>query len=56
MKEFEVTASDPARLFRPSFQLIEEEKFRKTACPNLLSLEASLKKKILEYEKGSNLE
>ena len=51
MKDFEISASDPKRLFRPSFQLVEEETFRKTCLPSLLKLEADLKKKILSYEK-----
>lgn len=42
MKAFEVSASDPARLFQPSFRLLQEEKFRKTAVPSLLRLEEKL--------------
>ena len=42
MKDFEITARDPKRLFRPSFQLLEEEKFRKNSLPNLLRLEAKI--------------
>jgi hypothetical protein len=49
MRTFEVSASDPARLFRSSFQLMQEEKFRKTALPNLLALEAKLKLQLTEY-------
>ena len=49
---FEVSASDPKRLFRPSFQLIEEEKFRKTCYPNLFKLEAKLIASIIEFEKS----
>jgi len=49
MREFEVSASDPARLFRSSFQLLQEEKFRKTALPNLLALESKLKGQLTEY-------
>ncbi len=45
MEEFEVKAKDPKRLFRSSFQLNKEEKFRKTAYPNLLAME----KNILDY-------
>lgn len=36
---FEEQASDPKRLFRSSFQLISEERFRKMAVPTLLRLE-----------------
>ena len=43
MKAFEVSASDPARLFQPSFRLLQEEKFRKSAIPNLLRLEGRLR-------------
>ena len=43
MREFEKSASDPARLFRSSFQLLQEEKFRKTALPSLLNIEGQLK-------------
>lgn len=42
MKRFEVSASDPARLFRSSFQLNQEERFRKTAYPTLMRLEREL--------------
>lgn len=49
MRDFEKSASDPARLFRPSFQLLQEEKFRKTALPTLLNLEAKLQSKLREY-------
>eukprot|EP00842_Homolaphlyctis_polyrhiza_P005346 jgi/Hompol1/5812/HPOL_000729-RA len=50
MKEFETTASDPKRLFRPSFQLNEEEKFRKTCYPTLIKMEAHLRQAITQYE------
>ncbi|KAJ3061160.1 hypothetical protein HDU98_002951 [Podochytrium sp. JEL0797] len=50
MREFEVSASDPKRLFRSSFQLVEEERFRKTCVPSLLKLEEELKKIVLVYE------
>ena len=56
IKLFEVSASDPRRLFRPSFQLIEEEKFRKTCYPNLFKLESKLIDSIKEYEKNENQE
>lgn len=53
MKDFELTASDPKRLFRPSFQLIEEEKFRKTCLPTLTKMESNLIFLIMKYEQGS---
>jgi hypothetical protein len=55
MKDFEKTASDKQRLFTNSFQLIQEEKFRKTCLPNLIKLEAKLITLINNYEKGFNL-
>jgi hypothetical protein len=42
MKDFECKASDPKRLFAPSFRLLYEEKFRKNAYPNLLKLEKKI--------------
>lgn len=50
MKDFEVTASDPARLFRSSFQLNQEERFRKTALPTLLSIERKLFEECSKFE------
>lgn len=50
MREFEKSASDPARLFRSSFQLLQEEKFRKSALPSLLSLESQLKAQLSEFK------
>ena len=50
MREFEKSASDPARLFRSSFQLLQEEKFRKSAFPSLLKLENHLKMQLNEYK------
>lgn len=50
MKDFEVTASDPARLFRSSFQLNQEEKFRKSALPTLLSIEKKLFVECAQFE------
>lgn len=50
MKDFEVTASDPARLFRSSFQLNQEEKFRKTALPTLLGIEKRLHEECSRFE------
>ncbi|KAK9765339.1 hypothetical protein K7432_006407 [Basidiobolus ranarum] len=54
MIQFEKTASDPRRLFRSSFQLNQEEKWRKTAYPNLLKFEELLINAILEYELEEN--
>ncbi|KAI8811109.1 hypothetical protein BJ742DRAFT_798248 [Cladochytrium replicatum] len=48
--DFEKSAKDPRRLFRSSFQLVEEEKFRKTCFPTLLKIEEGLKKSISSYE------
>lgn len=50
MREFEKSASDPARLFRSSFQLLQEEKFRKTALPNLLNIENQLKGFLTDFK------
>jgi hypothetical protein len=50
MKEFESKASDPARLFRSSFQLNQEEKFRKTAYPTLLKVESELTDSLANYQ------
>ncbi|KAI8910441.1 hypothetical protein EDD86DRAFT_270030, partial [Gorgonomyces haynaldii] len=50
MQNFEKTASDPKRLFRPSFQLLEEEKFRKTCYPTLLKLESQLFQLLDKYQ------
>ena len=49
MNEFEKIASDPKRLFKSSFQLNREEKFRKNAFPSLLKLETELIDKLKEY-------
>ncbi|KAJ3323376.1 carboxypeptidase C prc1 [Boothiomyces sp. JEL0866] len=54
IKQFEITASDPKRLFQPSFQLLEEEKFRKTCFPSLLKLEGELKISIELYQQNGN--
>lgn len=51
MINFEKSASDPKRLFKSSFQLLDEEKFRKTAYPTLLSIESKLVKDIDEFER-----
>ncbi|KAJ3274398.1 hypothetical protein HDV01_003002 [Terramyces sp. JEL0728] len=52
IQQFEATASDPKRLFKPSFQLLEEEKFRKSCFPSLLKLEAQLKTCIGTYQQN----
>lgn len=52
MTEFEVLASDPKRLFKSSFQLISEEKFRNSAYPSLLKIEEALFDKIDAYEEN----
>lgn len=52
MKLFETTASDPRRLFKPSFRLVQEEKFRKTCFPNLMKLETSIVKKVKQFQNG----
>jgi hypothetical protein len=52
MMDFEKSASDPRRLFRSSFQLLEEEKFRKTCYPTLLKMEERLSKLLNDWEKG----
>lgn len=50
MIEFEKIASDPRRLFKSSFQLLSEERFRKNAAPTLFRTERELLERILEYE------
>lgn len=50
MTEFEKLASDPRRLFKSSFQLNTEEKFRSNAYPNLLNMEKNLIDKLDSYE------
>lgn len=50
MKEFEVSAKDPNRLFGPSFRLMEEEKFRRSAYPNLVRLEAEICEGLLAFK------
>ncbi|KAI7825223.1 microtubule associated protein-domain-containing protein [Gamsiella multidivaricata] len=51
MISFEHTARDPKRLFQSSFQLVEEEKFRRRAYPTLLKLESTLIQTIEKFEK-----
>ncbi|KAF9136913.1 hypothetical protein BGX30_010713 [Mortierella sp. GBA39] len=50
MIAFEQTARDPKRLFQSSFQLVEEEKFRRRAYPTLLKLESTLLNAIIKFE------
>lgn len=50
MTEFEKSASDPRRLFKSSFQLNIEEKFRNSAYPSLLKMEDALLEEINSYE------
>ncbi|KAG0055775.1 hypothetical protein BGZ83_007500 [Gryganskiella cystojenkinii] len=50
MIAFEQTAKDPKRLFQSSFQLNEEEKFRRRAYPTLLKLESTLMDAIEKFE------
>ncbi|KAJ3112990.1 hypothetical protein HDU96_003913 [Phlyctochytrium bullatum] len=50
LKDFEKSASDPQRLFQPSFRLLEEEKFRKTGVPTLLAKEEKLRKAVAAFE------
>lgn len=52
MTEFEILASDPKRLFKSSFQLNSEEKFRNSAYPSLLKIEESLFDKIESFEEN----
>lgn len=54
MKDFERTASDPARLFRSSFQLNQEERFRKNAFPTLLTMEKRLVADLMAFESETN--
>lgn len=42
MREFEVSAADPNRLFGSSFRLNQEERFRKAAYPTLVKIEGDL--------------
>lgn len=51
MIEFEKIASDPRRLFKSSFQLLSEERFRKSAAPTLFRTERELLDRIVEYER-----
>lgn len=52
MTEFEKIASDPKRLFKSSFQLNSEEKFRNNAYPSLLKMEESILELIEKFEKN----
>ena len=53
MVDFEKTASDPKRLFQSSFQLLEEERWRKTCFPTLLMLDDALVQAVQEFERVS---
>jgi hypothetical protein len=53
MQVFEKTASDPARLFAPSFRLVQEERFRKSAVPNLRRLEQRLLHELDKFEQDA---
>lgn len=55
MIAFEQTARDPKRLFQSSFQLVEEEKFRRRAYPTLLKLESTLLNAIIKFEQGKSV-
>ncbi|KAI8851963.1 hypothetical protein BC829DRAFT_414830 [Chytridium lagenaria] len=48
--KFEQDASDPDRLFKASFRLLEEEKFRKASVPILLKMETTLRGLVQEFE------
>lgn len=50
MLVFEKSASDPARLFAPSFRLVQEEKFRRSALPTLRRLEQKLLLEMDQWE------
>ncbi|KAG0239238.1 carboxypeptidase C prc1 [Mortierella sp. GBA43] len=50
MISIEQRASNPKRLFQPSFQLVEEEKLRKRAFVTLLKLEGSLIEALEKFE------
>ncbi|KAI8075273.1 microtubule associated protein-domain-containing protein [Gongronella butleri] len=50
MIDFEASASNPQRLFTASFQLMEEERFRKTCFPTLLQLDDALIKSVQDFE------
>lgn len=50
MQQFEQSARDPNRLFGPSFRLMEEDRFRKTALPTLLRLEADLETALRDFQ------
>ncbi|KAI9327299.1 hypothetical protein DFJ73DRAFT_140349 [Zopfochytrium polystomum] len=48
--DFEKNASDPRRLFLPSFRLLEEEKFRRNGIPTLLAIESKLRSSVTKFE------
>ncbi|KAI9345003.1 hypothetical protein BDR26DRAFT_172335 [Obelidium mucronatum] len=51
--EFELAAQDPTRFAGSSLRLLEEEKFRKSALPNLKKMENAIRKQLNEYEEVS---
>ncbi|KAJ3010647.1 UNVERIFIED_CONTAM: carboxypeptidase C prc1 [Siphonaria sp. JEL0065] len=51
--EFERAAADPSRFAGSSLRLLEEEKFRKSALPNLKKMENGIRKMLNEYEEVS---
>ncbi|KAJ3159338.1 carboxypeptidase C prc1, partial [Irineochytrium annulatum] len=53
MREFEVTASEPGRLFEASFRLNEEERFRRQAVPALLEKETEIRMAVEAFEAES---
>ena len=55
MQQFEISASDPKRLFGSSLRLLEEERFRKSCVPQLLKMEKNITEKCREFERGACL-
>ncbi|CAO3634774.1 unnamed protein product [Cunninghamella blakesleeana] len=53
MIDFEASASDPKRLFKASFRLNEEERWRKVYFPSLLELDDALIKAVKKLERVS---
>lgn len=53
MVDFEQSASDPERLFRSSFQLNEEERWRNTCFSTLVKYDDELYKAVREFEQVS---
>ncbi|KAJ3068423.1 hypothetical protein HDU98_008387 [Podochytrium sp. JEL0797] len=52
--EFEKAAQDPSRFSGSSIRLLEEEKFRKSALPNLKKMENSIRKQLNEFEEATD--